>query len=157
MNRNYICKSCGRTWTLNDRFSSYLQRCPECSRNTRPEKKPEIIHYTVRGFEPRHVLCNDQIDTISDNFDLVNVTCTDCLEILSKGTGLYGKCYKCRKFTYPTNKRYWRFCISEPLPDEVVFEHTNFLSMDSADKGCTSQFIYKPRWTKFFAKEEIKN
>ena len=97
MNRNYVCKKCGTTWVSDDRFSSYLQNCPECGKSTRPDKKPEIIHYSVRGLEPRHTLCNENIIDPTDNFELWNVTCPDCLKILSDGTGLYAKCYHCRR------------------------------------------------------------
>jgi len=150
MNRNYVCKKCGTTWVSDDRFSSYLQSCPKCRKSTRPDKKPDIIHYSIRGLEPRHTLCSESIVDPSDNFELWNVTCPDCLKILSDGTGLYGKCYHCKHKSSPINKGYWRFCMADPLPaDEVEFVHGNFLNADPADKGCISQFEYKSKWRKF--------
>lgn len=149
MKRHYICKSCGTTWYSQDDIFSYLQRCPECGKNTRPEKKPEVVHYAVRG-QVHHALCNESIIAKSENFYLEDVTCPACLKILSDGTGLYGKCYHCRNKSSPSNKRYWRFCHADPLPvDEVDFVHGNFLNADPADKGCTSQFEYKSKWRRF--------
>lgn len=150
MKRRYVCKGCGEKWETDSEYSSYLQTCFKCGRNTRPEKKPDIIHYAIRGVEPRHALCDETIIATMDNFTLRNVTCPDCLKILADGTGLYNKCYYCRNFTYPKNKAYWRFCIVEPLPEEVKFEHVNFLSMDAADKGCQSRFEFKQKWKNYF-------
>jgi hypothetical protein len=150
MKRFYVCKGCGERWERLSQYSSYLQPCPKCGRNTRPEKKPDIVHYAVRGLEPRHALCDENIVATMDNFGLRNVSCPDCLSILAEGNGLCDKCYYCRHFTYPINKPYWRFCIAEPLPEEVKFELTNHLNMDAADKGCTTRFEYSRKWLNFF-------
>ena len=158
MHRTYICKGCGETWTAEDSIQSLLQSCPRCRKNTRPDKKPELIHYCVRGSEPRHTLCSENIVDPTDNFEIWNVTCPDCLKILSGGTGLYGKCYHCKHKSSPSNKGYWRFCHADPLPvDEVEFVHENFLNADPADKGCVSQFEYKSKWRNFIDSSIIKH
>ena len=153
MNRTYVCKGCGRTWGSDDTVLDYIQSCPDCGRNTRPNKLPDVIHYSVRGLVPRHALCNTEIHDGLDNFSLRRTTCKDCLKILSTGEGLYKKCLFCANFTQSTNRPTYTFCVSDPLPEEVNFHPSGgALQADALDKGCKTQFRFSNKWKRFFEK-----
>ncbi|MBA7490032.1 hypothetical protein ES702_00566 [subsurface metagenome] len=154
MNRTYVCKGCGRTWGSEDTIFDYIQSCPDCGRTTRPDNLPSIIHYSVRGSEPRHALCSVTTFDGLDNFSLRRTTCKDCLKILSTGEGLYKKCLFCAKFTQATNRPTYTFCVSDIQPEDAVFDPKlgQYLSADAIDKGCKTQFRFSNKWKRFFEK-----
>ena len=153
MNRIYHCKGCGCTWSSEDTIFDYIQNCPDCGKGTKPDRLPDVIHYSVRGLDPRHVLCSSEIHDGLDNFSLRRTTCKECLKILSTGEGLYKKCLFCGNFTQAANRPTYTFCISDPLPKEVDFRPSGgALQADALDKGCTTQFRFSNKWERVFKK-----
>lgn len=154
MIRTYICKGCGGRWESEDTIFDYIQKCPDCGKRTKPDKLPDIIHYSIRGADPRPALCSSEIHDGLDNFSLRRTTCKACLTILSTGKGLYKKCLFCANFTQATNRPTYTFCVSEIRPVDALFDPKldQYLSADALDKGCKTQFRFSNKWKRFFEK-----
>ncbi len=111
----------------------------------------KIIHLVERGLIHPY-LCNHAVtpNPEKSTFDPSKVTCKNCLKQIVQGKGFGHKCNYCRNFKYASNRPSYAWCHVEPLPEEVTFNISPYLTMDQVDKGCVSRFEFKRKWKRRF-------